>query len=138
MDEIISRTAGPLNFRLLVMPTMAALMGTLTGLRSARQGRASFLWTFITKRGERGRQFRSGLEDVGTVIAMAIIMDSAYQLIVLKAFYPVQLFLVTIGCAVFPYVLIRGLVNVLARGFYRRPPGTDACQRGGAEKSLQD
>jgi len=51
---------------------------------------------------------------------LAIIMDTIYQLIVLRWLYPLELVIVAILLAVVPYLLIRGPVNRVASWFYRR------------------
>ena len=50
-----------------------------------------------------------------------MVLDTAYQLYVLRAFYIGQLFIVTVACAIAPYVLIRGPITRLARRFYKKP-----------------
>ena len=46
---------------------------------------------------------------------MAIVLDTVYQLIVLRAFYVVQALIVAVVCAIVPYVLFRGPTARLAR-----------------------
>ena len=46
---------------------------------------------------------------------MAIVLDTAYQLMVLRAFYVVQALIVAVACAIVPYVLFRGPTTRLAR-----------------------
>jgi hypothetical protein len=126
-DEMIGRAAGPLYFRLLVMPIVVTFFGALAGLRDAREGRRLFLWAGIfTNAGERWRLLRSAVKDVGMVFTVAIILDTIYQFLVLKAFYPMQVLVVAVACAIVPYVLSRGLINFVMRGHYRRHPSADA------------
>ena len=82
-EELGGRVSGPLNFRLVVMPTMAALFGIRAGLRDAREGKPTFLWGILTQPAGRTAAFQSAVKDVGKVFVMAVIMDTAYQLIAL-------------------------------------------------------
>ena len=47
---------------------------------------------------------------------MAMLLDTAYQLAVFRAFYVVQALIMAVVCAVVPYVLFRGPATRLARG----------------------
>ena len=119
-EELGGRASGPLNFRLVVMPTMAALFGVRAGLRDAREGKSTFLWGILTKPAGRTAAFHSAMKDVGRVFVMAVIMDTAYQLIALGGLRLLQVLVVAVTCAIVPYVLIRGPVTWLTRGRYRK------------------
>ena len=54
------------------------------------------------------------MESVARVLALALIMDAIYQLIVLRWFYPGEALLVGILLAIVPYILIRGPVTRIA------------------------
>jgi hypothetical protein len=57
--------------------------------------------------------------DEGTeslTVVVAVVLDTIYQLFVLRTFYPLQLLVVAVSCAVVPYALSRALVTRLARG----------------------
>ena len=69
---------------------------------------------------ERRRLLRSALKDIGRVFIVAIALDTTYQILVFKYLYILQLLIVAVGCAIVPYVLMRGLVKRLARGTYRK------------------
>ena len=58
----------------------------------------------------------SAWQDVGRLFAIATVLDSLYQIGVLRFFYPLQTLAVACVLAIVPYVAIRGLVNrVLGR-----------------------
>ena len=44
-----------------------------------------------------------------------MVLDTAYQLMVFRAFYVVQALIVAVVCAIVPYVLFRGPATRLAR-----------------------
>ena len=119
-EELGGRVSGPLNFRLVVMPTMAALFGIRAGLRDAREGKSTFVWGILTMPTGRAAAFNSAVRDVGKVFVMAIIMDTAYQLIALRALRLFQVLVVAVACAIVPYLLVRGPVTFIARILRRR------------------
>ena len=119
-NNIVSRVGGPMTFRIILQPAMAALLAALGGLRDARENRPPYLWALLTAPSQRGDLLRHGWKAIGRVFVLAIIMDTIYQLIVLRWLYPLELVIVAILLAVVPYLLIRGPVNRVASWFYRR------------------
>jgi hypothetical protein len=113
--NITDRVGGPMTFRIILQPTMAALLAIRAGLKDAQQGRPPYFWTILTDAGQRGDLLREGWKSVARVFFLAIIMDVIYQLIVLGWVYPGEVLLVAILLAVVPYLLIRGPVNRLVR-----------------------
>ncbi len=114
-EHLVGRFSGPLNFRLFVMPTVVTILAIRADRRDAREGRPAPLGAFFTNRNERGRLLRSAIKDVGRIFLMAIVLDTAYQLFVLRSFYPGEVLLVAVVCAVVPYVLVRGPITRLVR-----------------------
>jgi hypothetical protein len=55
------------------------------------------------------------MKDIGRIFVVAIVLDSIYQLMVLRAYYIVQVLIVAVACAIVPYVAIRGPVTHLTR-----------------------
>jgi len=119
-ERLLGRVSGPLNFRLVVMPTVVTILALRAHLRDAREGRPTFLGAFITDRTERRRLFRSGLKDIGRIFIVAIVLDTTYELWVFRWFYPVQVLIVAVTCAVVPYVLVRGPITRLTRLLHRK------------------
>ncbi len=119
-NDLIGRLSGPLNFRLFVMPTVVTILAIRAGLRDAREGRPAYLWGLVLKRRERLPLFRSGLKDVGRIFIVAIVLDTVYQLFVLRAFYPGEVLVVAVACAIVPYVIVRDPVTRLARRLHQK------------------
>ena len=118
--HLLGRLSGPLNFRLVVMPTVVTLLALRADWKDAREGWPAFLGAFITDPVERRRLFWMALKDIGRVFIVAIVLDSAYQLWVFHWVYPGQLLTVAVVCAIVPYVLVRGPITRTARLLYRK------------------
>jgi len=130
VEQLLGRASGPLHFRLLMMPMVVTILAVRAGLRDAREGRPAFLWAVLTNPAERRRLFRSGLKDVGRIFIVAVVLDTAYQVLVLRAFYIVQLLIVAVVCAIVPYVLVRGPITRLTRvQNLARPANGSAAKR---------
>ena len=109
--NITDRVGGPMTFRIILQPTMAALLAFRAGWKDARDGRPAYFWTILTDPNQRADLLREGWKSVARVFFLALIMDVIYQLIFLRWIYPLELILVAILLAVVPYLLIRGPVN---------------------------
>jgi len=120
VEQLLGRLSGPLNFRLVVMPTVVTLLALRADWKDAREGWPAFLGAFITDPVERRRLFWMALKDIGRVFIVAIVLDSAYQLWVFHWVYPGQLLTVAVVCAIVPYVLVRGPITRTARLLHRK------------------
>jgi hypothetical protein len=117
---LIAQPSGPLAFRLILQPIMAAILAILDGLKDARAGRPLYTWTILTDPAQRASYLREGLKRVCRVIVFALVMDAIYQFLVLRWFYPVEALVTAFVLAVLPYLLIRGPAARLARRWHRR------------------
>jgi hypothetical protein len=117
--DIVDRVGGPMTFRIILQPLMAAFLAVRAGIKDAREGQPAYFWTILTNPSQRADLLRQGWKAVGRVFILAVIMDVIYQFIVLRWLYPGELLLVAILLAVVPYLLIRGPVNRLVRRFRR-------------------
>lgn len=119
-DHLIGRVYGPLNFRLFVMPFVVTVLAIRAHLRDVREGRPTVMWAFIRDPAKRRRLLLSGLKDVGRVFIVACVLDTVYQVWVLRSFYLGEMLVVAVTCAIVPYVLIRGPVTRSVRWLYRK------------------
>jgi hypothetical protein len=119
-EHLLGRFSGPLNFRLVVMPTVVTLLALRADWKDAREGRPAFLGAFITDPVERRRLFRLAVKDIGRIFIVAIVLDTAYQLMVFRWVYPGEVLVVAVVCAIVPYVLVRGPITRIARRLYRK------------------
>jgi hypothetical protein len=114
-EHLFDRVSGPLKFRLVLQPLMAAFFAVRSGLRDAREGRPAYFWAIFTQAGHRRELLRDGWKSVGRVFVLAVVIDAVYQLMVLRWFYPGEALLVSAILAIVPYLLIRGPVNRIAK-----------------------
>jgi len=119
-EHLLGRASGPLNFRLVIMPLVVAILAIRAHLKDVREGKPMFLCTFFTSPTERRRLFRSGLKDFGKVFIVACVLDTTYQILVLRSFYPGEMLVVAVLCAIVPYFLIRGPVMRIAHLLHKR------------------
>jgi hypothetical protein len=110
-ENLIGRFTGPMNFRLILQPTVAIILAIRAGLADARQGRPAFLWAAIKDPAYRPELVREGWKDVGKVFILAVVLDAIYQLIVRRWLYPGETLIVATVLAIVPYALVRGPVN---------------------------
>jgi hypothetical protein len=119
-EQLLARASGPLNFRLVVMPTVVTIMAIRAGLRDAREGNPTFLAALFKKSEHRQRGIRSAISDVGKVFIVAMVLDTGYQIFVLRMYSIVPMLAVAVTCAIVPYCLVRGPAAVLAKAYYRK------------------
>jgi len=120
IEQLLGRSSGPLHFRLVMQPIVAAILAIRAGLRDARAGNPAFFWTYVTRAEERQALAQSGWKDIGKLFIVAMVLDTIFQFIALRAFYVVQALIVAIAVSIVPYVLIRGPVTRLTRGIYKQ------------------
>jgi hypothetical protein len=109
------RWDGPLSFRFILQPLMAAVPAIRDGIKDARAGRSPYFWTVADNRQERVGRLREGLIATARIILLGLVMDLIYQLMVFKTFYPGEALIVALLLCFVPYLLIRGPVTRIAR-----------------------
>jgi hypothetical protein len=114
-QQLIERPTGPMAFRFILQPIMAAIAALRDGVNDAKSGRSPYFWALLTNPFESGHSLYEGLISTARVILLGLCMDAAYQWIVLKTFYPAEAAIVAIALAFFPYLLLRGPIARIAR-----------------------
>jgi hypothetical protein len=114
-DQLIAQPSGPLAFRFILQPVMAAILAIRDGMKDARTGRPPFARTIWSDPSQRGAYIREGLKRVSRVIVFALVMDAIYQVIALHRFYLGEALVTVFVLAVLPYLLLRGPVDRIAR-----------------------
>ncbi|HKF21993.1 MAG TPA: hypothetical protein VKE93_10510 [Candidatus Angelobacter sp.] len=119
--DLIGRVEGPMNFRLILQPLTACVLGIRAGMRDARTNRPPFLWALIFLPEHRRGMLREGWKDASKVFVFAVVLDLVYQVVVLRFFYPGEAIIVAMVLALVPYSVVRPLVNRLASWRLARP-----------------
>ena len=123
-EGLIDRIGGPMTFRLILQPLMAALLALRAGLKDAREGRPPYLWTVFTDPTQRVYLLHEGWRSIARVFILAVVMDVIYEWVVGRRFYPLETLIVAITLAAVPYALLRGPINRIARRG-RHAPGVE-------------
>jgi hypothetical protein len=114
-QNIVARPGGPMTFRFILQPAMAAIAALRDGVKDARTGRSPYFRTLLTNEAKRDERLWEGMIATAQIILLGLVMDSIYQYIVLKTFYPVEAVIVALGLAFLPYVILRGPIARVAR-----------------------
>jgi hypothetical protein len=128
-QDLLDRQRGPMAFRLILQPVMAAIAALHDGMKDAKLSRSPYLWTLIVSQTERASRLREGLISTARIILLALGMDTIYQLFVLKTFYPGEALIVSILLAFVPYLLLRGPTARIARWWRGDPIASASRQR---------
>ena len=112
-NDLVARPNGPFGFRFLLQPAVAIFYGLRDGRRDAREGRPAYFWAVFTKDKQRRELIKSGWKSVGKVFLIAMIIDLIYQIVAIRAFYPLETIVVAVLLALVPYILVRGPINRL-------------------------
>ena len=107
-QNLLDRPGGPMTFRFILQPIMATIAALYDGVEDARTGRSPYLWTIIADQTKRGGRLREGLISTARVILLGLVMDTVYQIIELKTFFPAEAVVVALLLAFVPYLLLRG------------------------------
>ncbi len=104
-----------LHLRLVMLPTFVTIIAIRAGIRDARDGHPAFLWGLIALPAQRKARLLSARSHISRIFIVACVLDTIYQVAFLRAFYPIQVLIVAIGCAILSYVLISGPTTRIVR-----------------------
>ena len=119
--NIVARPGGPMTFRFVLQPAMAAIAALRDGVNDARLGRAPYLSAIVRGFEGRGARLWEGIVSTATILILGVVMDVIYQLVLLDAFYPGESALIAILLALVPYAVLRGPIGRIARHWGVRP-----------------
>ena len=105
-----------MTFRFILQPAMAIIAALKDGIHDARIGRRPYFWSLIRGAPEgRSELLWEGIISTARIVILGVVMDSVYQWLVLKTFYPGQAAVISILLAFMPYLLLRGPIERIAR-----------------------
>jgi hypothetical protein len=112
-DELIVRVReGPMQFRFILQPAMAAALGIRDGLADCRAGAPPLLTTLFS-RGFGGMPWKKLLLRLCTPILVATAIDAVVQVLMFGHVRPLSALIVGTTLMAFPYCGARGLSNRL-------------------------
>lgn len=103
---------------------MASLVAARDGYRDAKSGDSAFMQVMVSDRALRKVRVNKALVATSKIILLSVIMDTVFQILVLKAFYPFEIVIVTLLLALLPYVILRGPFRRIA-GWWLGDPARD-------------
>ena len=111
IENLFARLDGPLHFRLIAQPLMAAIFATIDGVKDAKLKQPAYFWAMVSHPEHRRELLMVGWKRVSKVFILAVILDIAYQLKVNHWIYPGETLFVAFILAIVPYLLLRGPIN---------------------------
>lgn len=123
-SDILDRPGGPMTFRFILQPAMALIAALRDGVMDARLGRRPYVWALIhgvrDPQGRGGRLWE-GIVSTARILILGVVMDTLYQWVVFKTFYPVQAAVIAVLLAFVPYLVLRGPIQRIAHHWIARP-----------------
>ena len=115
LEELPQRFTGPGRFRFILQPVFAVLLGIRSGIADAKAGNPPYLLSLLVLSGHRKELLRSGASAIRNLLAMGIVMDIAFQLVLYRSVHPGAALLVAPIFICLPYALFRALTTRFAR-----------------------
>jgi hypothetical protein len=119
--NIVARPGGPMTFRFVLQPAMAAIAAWRDGVADARLGRTPYLSAILLGVEGRGGRLWEGIVSTARILILGVVMDVVYQLVFLSEFFPGEAAVIAVLLAFVPYVLLRGPIGRIARHWVARP-----------------
>jgi len=113
--DLIARPGGPLEFRFLLQPLVAAVLAVRDGMSDARAWRSPYFWTLVHDPVHRRERLREGVKATVRVVLLGVAIDAIYQFQVHGTVYPGEALGIALLLGFVPYLLIRGPADRIAR-----------------------
>jgi len=114
-SNLFERPEGPMSFRFILQPVMAAIAALKDGVKDARTGRSPYFWTILSNPEKRKARLNEGLISTAQILVIGLVMDCIYQYKVFDTLYPGEAVNVALILAFIPYLLLRGPIARIAR-----------------------
>ena len=119
--NIAARPGGPMTFRFVLQPAMAAIAALRDGFADARLGREPYLFAILRGAGGRRSRLWEGIVSTARILILGVVMDIVYQLVFLGEFFPAEAAIIAVLLAFVPYALLRGPFGRTARRWIAQP-----------------
>lgn len=120
LEELPRRFTGPGRLRFILQPMLAILLGVRGGLADAKAGTPPYLHGLLFDSEHRRELLRSGAAAVTILLAMGVILDIVFQIVLYREVHPGAALVVGPILICLPYALSRGLTTRLARRLGRK------------------
>jgi len=102
---------GKFQFRLVLQPLIAIVLGLRFGVRDAKAGKLPFFQALARGKGERGGLLKQAARDAFIPLVVAVVIDSILQQLINHRIRPLASLIVG-GILVFlPFLIVRALAN---------------------------
>ena len=115
LEEMPQRFTGPGRLRFILQPVTAIVLGILGGLRDAKAGHPPYLFGLLFSSGHRREFFKSGVAAIRNLLALGIILEVVFQLILYQSVHPGAALIVGPILIGIPYAISRALTTRFAR-----------------------
>ena len=110
-SDMVARVSGPMKFRLVLQPAMAAFFAIRAGLADARAGRPPYFWALASGSAPREAMIENGWKSVGRVFILA--MASTVFLILVLAMSTREQFMANLNELVGPSLGVPDAYNAI-------------------------
>ena len=114
-QNLVGRLGGPMSFRILMQPAMAAFFAIRAGIRDARENNPTFLGCALSNPRSWSPRMQQSWKDVGKIFIIAVVLDSIYQITEHSSIFALELLITATVLALVPYMVLRDLVSRVAR-----------------------
>jgi len=115
LEELPQRFARSGRLRFILQPLLAILLGVRGGIADTKAGNPPYLFGLLFTSGQRRNLLRSAGEAIGILLAMGIILDVVFQLVLYREVHPGAALLIGPILICTPYALTNRLVRRFVR-----------------------
>jgi hypothetical protein len=119
LEELPQRFTGPGRLRFILQPMIAIVLGIRGGLADTKAGNPPYLFGLLFGAGRRRELLRSGVAAIRNLVAMGIIMDIVFQLVLYRSVHPGAAVVIGPILICFPYAVSRALTTRVTRAMVK-------------------
>jgi hypothetical protein len=102
---------GKFQFRLVLQPLAAMILGVRVGIRDAKRGELPFFQALAKGKGERGGRLGQAVRDAILPLVIAVVVDSILQHMINGHIRPLEALVVGALLVFVPFLIVRALAN---------------------------